>query len=188
MKPAHSSSPSRTLWFPHRLTHSDGGTVITNTGFSTRHEDRALLRWISACAVGAIMVAMIGFLTVTSGAAVRYDLAAAGTAAGAAIDHAVGRASTKRLSRRRSERRPRQCPPKPNRQASRIRRVPTGDVGGDILRQVHDSSPDLVVRFEASRCVPANLSTVCRRPTAPGGNPQDGQDRTLAAPVAMSAS
>jgi hypothetical protein len=68
---------------------------MTNTGFSTRHEDRALPRWISACvAVGAIMVAMIGFLTVTSGAAVRYDLAAAGTAAGAAIDHAVGRSGT----------------------------------------------------------------------------------------------
>jgi hypothetical protein len=67
---------------------------MTNTGFSTRHEDRALLRWITACAVGAIMVAMIGFLTVTSGAAVRYDLVAAGTAAGAAIDHAVGRSGT----------------------------------------------------------------------------------------------
>jgi hypothetical protein len=68
---------------------------MTNTGFPTCHEDRALPRWISASVlVGAGMVAWVSFLTVTSGAAVRSDLAAAGTAAAAAIDHAVGRSGT----------------------------------------------------------------------------------------------
>jgi hypothetical protein len=68
---------------------------MTNTGFPTRHEDRALPRWISASvAVGAAMLVMLGILTVTSGAAVRYELAAAGAAASIAIDHAVGRSGT----------------------------------------------------------------------------------------------
>jgi len=68
---------------------------MTNPSFPTRHEDRALPRWISASVlVGAGMLAWVGLLTVTSGAAVRSDLAAAGTAAAAAIDHAVGRSGT----------------------------------------------------------------------------------------------
>ena len=67
---------------------------MTNTGFPN-HEDRALPRWISASVlVAASMVVMIGLLTVTSGASVRNDLAAAGAAASTAIDHAVGRSGT----------------------------------------------------------------------------------------------
>ena len=68
---------------------------MTNTGFPTRHEDRAFPLLISASvAAGAAMLIMLGILTVTSGAAVRSDLATAGAAANTAIDHAVGRSGT----------------------------------------------------------------------------------------------
>ena len=68
---------------------------MTNAGFPTRHEDRAFPLLISASvAAGAAMFIMLGILTVTSGASVRSDVAAAGTAAGTAIDHAVGRSGT----------------------------------------------------------------------------------------------
>ena len=70
-------------------------TTMTTTDFPTRREDRALLRLVGAfVAVGALTFAMVAILTVTSGAAGRHELAAAGTSASIAIDHAVGRSGT----------------------------------------------------------------------------------------------
>jgi hypothetical protein len=58
--------------------------VMTKTGFPT-HEDRSLPRWISASvAVGAVMFAMIGMLSVASGTAGSSERAAASSS----IDHA----------------------------------------------------------------------------------------------------
>ena len=65
---------------------------MTNADFPTRHEDRSLPRWISASvAVGAAMLAMVGILTVSSGAAVRLDPVAANTTYSA---KAMGRSGT----------------------------------------------------------------------------------------------
>jgi hypothetical protein len=58
---------------------------MTNTGFPTRHEVCALPRWISASvAVGAVMFALIGLMTLTSGVAVSLERPAASSS----IDHA----------------------------------------------------------------------------------------------------
>jgi hypothetical protein len=58
---------------------------MTNAGFSTRHEDRAVPRWISASvAVGACMFALIGLMTLTSRVAVSLERPAASSS----IDHA----------------------------------------------------------------------------------------------------
>ena len=58
---------------------------MTNTGFPTRHEFCALPRWISASvAVGAVVFALIGLMTLTSGVAVSLERPAASSS----IDHA----------------------------------------------------------------------------------------------------
>src|SRR3954464_713718 len=79
------------------LTHSDGGTVMTNAGFPT-HEGYALPCLISASvAVGAVMFAMIGILIVTSGDAVPAERAAASTAINSA--KVMGRSGTLQAQR-----------------------------------------------------------------------------------------